>query len=588
MVGGLIFTLGCILPLILIDLIYLLQKKDKLSSTIIFKIFILVDILMIISEIACTGLLDNNKIVMGELFLRIHWFFAVMYFYFMFVYAYTILKNIDADSVKNFFIKNITILIVTIFVVIIGALYFISPLPKIDYTIPNFLPGWLAYVVIGFAMCEIGILSVVILRTKNKPKHYMYMYLTIVVIASAYLVLQYFFQKIAFGPVAASFIIIIFYMIRENPNITMIDDMNKINNALQNNNNITAYLLSNINNEIKTKLNNITNLTFKYVGDEEINKEELSKDIISIIKNCKSVIFSITNRLNLFSFIQNRGVNYTFDVQNVINSFHKFAYSMLDGSGIRLIINIEENTPRKIIGNEDAFYYILVNSFLTAYNTTKIGRIVITIKGEEDSVFINVSDTGEGRKEEEYSNIEKYDMSYFMVRKYLEAYGGRYSVSGKLNVGTSIDMNLNVVRASEDNIDKQTLEEAVIKDDIINMKQKKAIIVENNILYSKSLNQIFNLYNFNVNMIDNLDTLMNQIKQENSCDFVFVDMLIDSHEKSVAKDISTLCNDFGVTKPKIIALVPYKTTSKELEYKNNGFDACIELGIDTEELNRYL
>ena len=590
MITGLVFTLGCLLPLLLMDLFYLFQDKKHELNGFFYNALIIVDIIMIISEVVSSVFLFKERnLSLGNLFLRFHWICGLLLFYAIFVYGYILIKNCRTITMSELFKKHKTVLIVSIMTLIITIVYFILPLPKMNYNELDYLPGWLAYILIIYATITLGVNIVTYFMSTPKYKNARNILLTVFLMAPAYVVIQFIFQKIAFGPLVASFIIIVYYIIEENPNKSLSNEMNEVNTELENNNNIMNNILSNLSEENDGLINDTLNICNKYKDLNELNNEEYSNDLLKLNENINDILFNIKNRMTALSNYQIKETNvYSFDVLEVIKKFQLFALNKIGKKGIKLIINIDSGIYRKINGDEDAFYYILTNAFINSLKTTKVGRITINIKKDiaNNVININMSDTGEGRKKEEFQEIEKYDKNFTILKEYLKSFNGRYEVSGELNLGTIIDMYLEVVPTSGEVIEKQTLTDIDLSLKLRNMEQKKLLLVENNDMNRFALNQILNMYNIQFSYVDNIDAALNHIKQGDTFDYVFIDTLVSTDDINLAQTIKKLCNDFGYQAPRIVALVSFNTKKYERKMISEGYDNSISLGLDLDELNK--
>ena len=585
MITGLVFTLGCLFPLILIDIVYMLQERRKNTTTTSFKLIIFANILMDVFEIVCSYCLYEEKnIPLGNILLRLHWVFGLLFFYTFFLYIYAQFKKINNITIKELLIKDKFIVFMNVFTFLLIVIMFIIPLPKEDYYNLSYLPGWLAYILVIYAMITFAIDFIILIKNKKRTKEDIRTYIILITIASLYVGFQYLFKNIAFGPLAASFLIITIYLTVENPNIYLINETNVVKNNIDNNN----YILTNYIGDIKLKVNNeleyITSICNKYNDLNNLNINEFNKDLNIINNHIDNALLNITNK-TVFINNSDRIID-SINLANVFSRFNKFANNKLIYSNVKLSLNIDNNVPSVIQGNIDIFYYILTTSFMTALKQTEVGRINIIVQRIDNYLLIRIIDTGSGRTKEEYANILNIDSDYLLLYNYLKSFNGYLNISGQKEVGTTLDMYLSLSNPSNETI---ILNNIISEDNnIVNNEKKKVLLVENNNTSVYCLTKIFSKHNFEVETVNDLNSVMNKIKMGIAYDYIFVDLLINDSEYDIGKSIKELSQKFNYSIPLLVALLPYKSIRYEKQYLNNGYDYCLPMSIDNDEINKFL
>ena len=104
---GLAFTIGVFFILLLLYFVYIFQDKRTGLIAELFKALIIIDAILIISELVSSYLLyDRLAPVLGEILLKIHWYTGVAFFYYGYFYADAHLNKIDNISMKELFWKR--------------------------------------------------------------------------------------------------------------------------------------------------------------------------------------------------------------------------------------------------------------------------------------------------------------------------------------------------------------------------------------------------------------------------------------------------------------------------------------------------
>lgn len=590
MYSGLIFTIGCLFPLILIDIVYLLQERRKTTSTTVFKNLIFTNILMDVFEILCSICLYHEKNVpLGNILFKLHWVFGTLFFYMFFLYLYTILKNIKSYSIKELFIKDKSIIIFNIFSFIAIVVQIIMPLPKEDYNNLNYLPEWLSYVTIIYAIITFIILTIIFIIRKKENKGNLKLLIVLYTLSSLYVLFQVLFQNLALGPYAASFLIISMYIMKENPNIYIGEETNALKNDLEMNNLMLNKFMYDIKSSIVNELNNVSVFDNKYLNSNVINSNEFNNDISKVINSVDSALISICNKTVFVD--RNSYYKADFKIYSIVQYFYHFALIKLNNSNVRLKVSIESGLPVTINGNENVFFYLLSTSFMASLNMTKLGIINITLSkvniDNNNYMRITVIDTGSGKSIEEYQNIINSDINYLLISEYLKIFNGYYTIEGKKDFGTTFTMYLPISSASNEVMNGVEFSDDTFKTTIKDYEQKKILLVEKDQMSKYCLLNLLSIFNFNIVCIDDIQKAVDSIKQGVVYDSVFVDVSI-SNDYDVAKSIKELKRRFNLSIPSLIAIIPYNSVKYEKICYEYGFDFCISKAIDVNTINKLL
>ena len=125
---GLAFTIGTFFILLLLYFVYIFQDKRTGIKAKLYKYAIIINAVLIISELISSYLLyDVLMPKFGEYLLKFHWYTGVAYFYFFYFYADSHLRNIEEISVTDYLWKRKEGKIVTILTLIFTVVYCFIP-----------------------------------------------------------------------------------------------------------------------------------------------------------------------------------------------------------------------------------------------------------------------------------------------------------------------------------------------------------------------------------------------------------------------------------------------------------------------------
>ncbi len=169
---------------------------------------------------------------------------------------------------------------------------------------------------------------------------------------------------------------------------------------------------ANVTHELRTPLNGIRghveNMKETYLTTEQ-------RKTLDIIEHCCNNMSAIINNILDFSKIQSGKFELEerkFDFQDMIDHIVSTNMAAVNEKGLRLTVNIDENIPRLLIGDELRLTQIMNNFLSNAIKFTSIGFIRIEAmltfrKNSEVELFFVVADSGIGIALEEQEDLFK-------------------------------------------------------------------------------------------------------------------------------------------------------------------------------------
>jgi signal transduction histidine kinase len=217
---------------------------------------------------------------------------------------------------------------------------------------------------------------------------------------------------------------------------------------------VVGRLGSAIAHEIRNPLNYI-NLTLDHLrakfAPEDVQKKE-SFDKLTL--QLKTEVARINQQITDFlSYSRPAKANlHPIEARKVIEDSLRLVEAQAEEQHIKINLTESENVP-PILGDAEFLRSVFNNLFINAVQAmeSKGGNLDINISPENDSVKIEISDTGKGISEE---SLEKIFEPYFstketgtglglaIVQKIIEVHNGTIAVESKLNEGTKFVVKL--------------------------------------------------------------------------------------------------------------------------------------------------
>lgn len=217
---------------------------------------------------------------------------------------------------------------------------------------------------------------------------------------------------------------------------------------------VVGRLGSAIAHEIRNPLNYI-NLTLdhlraKFAPEDTDKKESFDKLTLQLKTEVGRINQQITDFLS-YSRPAKADLK-PLDVKTVIEDSLRIVEAQAEEQNIRINLNQSENTPQ-ILGDAEFLRSVFNNLFINAVQSMESsgGNLDVKISPENDSVKIEITDTGKGISEE---SLEKIFEPYFstketgtglglaIVQKVVDVHNGTIEVISELNKGTKFIVKL--------------------------------------------------------------------------------------------------------------------------------------------------
>ena len=377
-----------------------------------------------------------------------------------------------------------------------------------------------------------------------------------------------------------------------------------------------SRFLATISHEIRTPMNAILGIT-----EIELERDEMShetRDGFRKIYSSGYTLLGIINDVLDLSKIETKNfemVYVAYDTASVINDTINLNKVHIKSKPIDFIIEVNENIPARLIGDELRIKQILNNILSNAFKYTQEGHVTLKLSTEkieeQTRLNIEVHDTGQGMATEQVKHIfdeysrfntesnrltEGTGLGMSITRNLVSMMGGEISIKSEPGMGTIIKIYILQEPDGNDILGKELVENLKNFSYINEEHAQKIQIIREHMPYG------------NVLIVDDVDTnlfvarglmrpyglviesatsgfeALEKIQAGNQYDIIFMDHMMP---KMDGIETTKLIRIEGYTKP-IVALTANAVTGQEDVFLKNGFDGFISKPIDIRQLNNVL
>ncbi|MEZ4776448.1 MAG: response regulator [Bacteroidia bacterium] len=247
--------------------------------------------------------------------------------------------------------------------------------------------------------------------------------------------------------------------ITERKQIEDLKQMNELNaRAMQ----LRQEFLAKTSHEIRTPLNPILLLTTLLLDS---NLSSTQREQLEAIKSAGETLLAVVNDILDLSKIEAGKIDFShhgFNLRQVFDHVEDMMELSANGKGLKLIFNLDNRIPERLVGDNVRLTQILLNLVGNAIKFTHKGNITIEAKlidqsKEKVNIYFKVSDTGIGIPQdklkvifESFQQIENEDnrrqggtgLGLTIVRQLVKLQGGNINVTSNVGEGSAFDFEL--------------------------------------------------------------------------------------------------------------------------------------------------
>ena len=384
-----------------------------------------------------------------------------------------------------------------------------------------------------------------------------------------------------------------------------------------------SNFLATMSHEIRTPLNAILGMT--EIQIQNTAHPPSTCEAFLKINNSGNMLLNIINDILDLSKIESGKLELTpvkYEVVNLINDIVQLNYIRYESKPIEFVLDIDENTPSVLIGDDLRIKQILNNLLSNAFKYTDRGKVVFSVSAEcvgrggavLVTLIFKISDTGYGMSSEQVKKLfNEYTQFNLETNRTTEGTGlgmtitnnivklmyGKIDVESKIGKGTTITVRL------PQRTDGRGIRGVLGKDTVENLRQFKLINtrqikkvqisheympygsilivddVETNLYVAKGL---MVPYGLKIDLANNGFEAVDKVKEGNVYDIIFMDHMMP---KMDGIETTKVIREMGYNKP-IVALTANALAGQAEVFMQNGFDDFISKPIDIRQLNIVL
>jgi len=308
-----------------------------------------------------------------------------------------------------------------------------------------------------------------------------------------------------------------------------VTNMQKIVEDVQKASNAKSNFLARMSHEVRTPMNAIMGLV--ELSARENLSEQMPRYMLSIKKACDNLL-SIINDILDFSKIESGKLEIVpveYDVSSLIHDIINITQIKTVESKVHFVVDIDNNIPSKLIGDEVRIRQILLNILNNAFKYTSQGCVSITMHKKmqkDNTLFLNIeiADTGVGIKQEDMGKIFETGLGLTITKSLCEAMGGSLSVNSVYDKGSNFLVA----------IPQLMVEQCEKIASVQNPDKKKILLYETNDIYANSILKTLGDLSVECIRVENYNVFCSELKKTYSFVFVSADIFAQAKKTSWA------------------------------------------------------
>jgi signal transduction histidine kinase/CheY-like chemotaxis protein/HPt (histidine-containing phosphotransfer) domain-containing protein len=378
--------------------------------------------------------------------------------------------------------------------------------------------------------------------------------------------------------------------------------------------------LAKVSHEIRTPLNAVLGVT-----EIQLQNDKLPiniQDALHKISGSGYLLLNIINDLLDMSKIEAGKLELipaNYQIASLINDTAHLNIMRIDYKPLKFILQVDENIPSVLFGDELRIKQILNNLLSNAFKYTEDGEISLSVSFEHDKgknpdrimLIFRVSDTGQGMSQEQMDNlfteytrfnmesnrmVEGTGLGLSITKILVEMMDGEIFVESEAGKGTvftvrlpQIKVNSEVLGRTAENLRQLKLGKATQVETTVQLIREympygRVLIVddiETNLYVARGL---MTPYGLSIETAESGFEAIVKIKNGATYDVIFMDHFMP---KMDGLETTKVIRDLGYTRP-IVALTANALIGQAEIFIESGFEGFLSKPIDVRQLNSIL
>jgi len=394
-------------------------------------------------------------------------------------------------------------------------------------------------------------------------------------------------------------------------------DLMKAKIQAEQSNQSKSIFLSQMSHEIRTPMNAILGIAEIHLRDKTL--EQGTQEAFNRIYDSGDLLLSIINDILDLSKIEAGKLelsNARYDIPSLINDTAQINRLHYESKPIIFSIEVDENMPIDLFGDELRIKQILNNVLSNAFKYTDEGKIEFSVSAEpvnDDNVTLvfRISDTGQGMSEDQLEKIfDEYSrfnmennraivgagLGMSITKQLIDLMEGSITVQSEPGKGTVVTAKIPQKLFGKEICGKETAEKLSsfnFRDTTLASKTQfireympygSVLVVDDvasNLYVAKGM---LHPYGLKIDAVSSGFDAVKKIEDGNVYDIIFMDHMMP---KMDGIEATKIIRNMGYTRY-IVALTANALIGRAEMFLNSGFDRFISKPIDSRELNLVL